>query len=83
MLVGDQIDDGRRLVQRFAADGHAVQAAFWAKTDEEGLWFLYVVTDEIDRSGPAAAYREMNASLQKLENCGISLSGPCKKSCVS
>jgi hypothetical protein len=54
-LVEDQIDDGRRFVERFAADGHSVQAAFWVKTAEEGLWFLYVATDLVDREGPAAA----------------------------
>jgi len=35
-LVEDQIDDGRRFVERFAADGNPVQAAFWVKTAEEG-----------------------------------------------
>ncbi len=65
-LVGDQIDDGRRFVERFAADGNPVQAAFWVKTVEEGTWFLYVVTELIDRLGPAAAYRAVHAALQKL-----------------
>ena len=31
-----------------------------------GLWFLYVATDIVDREGPAAAYRAVHASLQKL-----------------
>ncbi len=65
-LVEDQIDDGRRFVERFAADGNPVQAAFWVKTAEEGLWFLYVATDIVERVGPAAAYRAVHASLQKL-----------------
>lgn len=66
-LVGNQIDDGRRFVERFAADGNPVRAAFWVKTAEEGLWFLYVATDLVDRSGPAAAYRAVHASLGKLQ----------------
>ena len=65
-LVGNRIDDGRRFVERFAADGNPVHAAFWGKTAEEGLWFLYVATDLVDREGPAAAYRAVNASLRKL-----------------
>ncbi len=65
-LVENQIDDGRRFVERFAADGRHVQAAFWVKTAEEGLWFLYVATDIVDRDGPAAAYRAVHASLRKL-----------------
>lgn len=70
-LVGDQISDGRRFVERFAADGNSVQAAFWVRTDEEGFWFLHVVTDLIEREGPAAAYRAVNESLQKLGDCWI------------
>jgi hypothetical protein len=65
-LVENQIDDGRRFVERFAVDGNPVQAAFWVKTAEEGLWFLYVATDLIDREGPAVAYRAVHASLRKL-----------------
>jgi hypothetical protein len=73
-LVEDQIDDGRRFVERFAADGNPVRAAFWVKTAEEGLWFLYVVTDLVDSVGPAAAYRAVHASLQRLGQSWISSS---------
>ena len=65
-LVENQIDEGRRFVERFAVDGNPLQAAFWVETAEDGLWFLYVVTDLIDREGPASAYRAVNASLRKL-----------------
>jgi len=74
-LVENQIDEGRRFVERFAADGNSVQAAFWLKTAEEGLWFLYVVTDIIDRDGPAAAYRAVHASLRKLSEPWLASSG--------
>jgi hypothetical protein len=70
-LVEDQIADGRRFVERFAADGNPVQAAFWVQTAEEGLWFLHVVSDIIDRLGPAAAYRAVHASLQKLGESSV------------
>ena len=42
-LVGDPVHDGRRFVERFAADGNQVQAAFWVKEAEYGRWELYVV----------------------------------------
>jgi len=73
-LVEDRIDDGGRFVERFAADGNPVQAAFWVKTVEEGLCFLYVVTDILDGVGPAAAYRAVHASLQKLGESWVSSS---------
>jgi hypothetical protein len=67
-LVENQIDDGRRFVERFGADGNPVQAAFWVKTAEEGLWFLYVASDIVDNAGPASAYRAVHASLRKLDD---------------
>src|SRR5438132_4438138 len=73
-LVEEQIDDGRRFVERFAADGNPVQTAFWAKTAEEGIWFLYVATEIFDRDGPAAAYRAVHASLRKLGKSSVSSS---------
>ncbi len=73
-LVEEQIDDGRRFVERFAADGNPVQAAFWVQTAEEGNWFLYVASDIVESDGPAAAYRAVRASLQKLGESWVSSS---------
>ncbi len=73
-LVEDQIADGRRFVEQFAADGNTVRAAFWVKSAEEGDWFLYVVTDIYDTDGPAASYRSVHRSLGKLKNSWISSS---------
>ncbi len=66
-LVVNRIDEGRRFVERLAADGNPIQAAFWAEVSEtSGLSFLYLVTDLYDREGPAASYRAVQKSLQKL-----------------
>jgi hypothetical protein len=73
-LVDNQIEDGRRFVERFAADGNPVRAAFWVKTAEEGIWFLYVATDIVERAGPAAAYRAVHASLRTLGESSLSSS---------
>ncbi|HEY5313025.1 MAG TPA: hypothetical protein VIK18_10920 [Pirellulales bacterium] len=73
-LVESYIDDGRRLVDQLAADGQSIQAAFWAKTEDNGNWFLHVVTDNVAKLGPAAAYRAIDDSLKKLRDCSISIS---------
>jgi hypothetical protein len=70
-LVADQVADGRRFVERFAADGNSVHAAFWVKTAEEGNWFLYVVTDLVDKSGPAATYRAVHTALNQLHEPSV------------
>lgn len=72
LLAQQQLDDGLNFIQRFAADGNCVTASFWALTAEEGIWFLYVASDIIDREGPAVAYRSVRKSLQQLENSWIS-----------
>jgi hypothetical protein len=71
-LVEINTDDGRRFVERFAADGNPVKAAFWVKTSEEGIWFLYVVTEAYDRDGPAEVYRAVGASLRKFDKSSLS-----------
>jgi hypothetical protein len=73
-LVIDQVDDGRRFIERFATDGNPVRAAFWARMAEEGLLFLYVATDTVDRVGPAATYRAVHDALRKLGDSSISSS---------
>lgn len=72
LLAPQQLDDGRRFVQRFAADGNNLKAAFWAIMAEEEMWYLYLVNDVIDGAGPAAAYRQVWNSLQKLGDSWIS-----------
>jgi hypothetical protein len=64
-LVEDQIYDGRRFIERFAADGNPVTAAFWVKKTEGGHWSLYVASELYESSGPAA-YKAMHESLNKL-----------------
>ena len=73
-LVGDPVSDGRRFVERFAADGNPVQAAFWVKDSEYGVWKLYLATELRDQVGPAATYRAVHASLEKLGEPEISSS---------
>lgn len=73
-LVTDQVYDGRRFVEQFAADGNPVQAAFWVKTAEDEDWYLYVASDLFEREGPAAAYRAVHASLQKIGESSLSSS---------
>jgi len=76
-LVDDQILVGRGFIERFAADGNDVQVAFWVREADEGLWFLYVATDLVDREGPLAAYRAVHDSLRKLDQPEV-LSGRIK-----
>ncbi|SIO62656.1 hypothetical protein SAMN05444166_7111 [Singulisphaera sp. GP187] len=73
-LVEFQIDAGQRLIRQLVQDEFEVRAAFWVKTTEEGLWFLYISTPLIEQRGLAEAYRGLQASLQRLQGIPLSLS---------
>lgn len=73
-LVERRIADGQRIVDQLAADGRSVRAAFWAKTSDEDLWYLYVVSEDVDTQGAAAEYRAVYDTLKKLGGCSVSFS---------
>ena len=49
-------------------------AAFWVRTGEEGLWYLYISSDAIDPVKIGDAYGTVYASLYKLPDPWLSLS---------
>ena len=65
--------NGRRVVERFAADGNAVRVAFWAKPDGAQEERLYLVADIVEASGPTAAYAALRKSLDTLPDCPITI----------
>jgi len=72
-LVGNQIEDGQKLVARLVQEGFPVKAAAWVKETDGGFWFLYLVSPVVDRQGPLKAYRRINAVIAELpqESFGI------------
>ncbi len=67
-LVENNLDDGQLLVEQFVAAGNSVTVAFWIITAEEGLLFLCIATETVERDGPLAASRAIAASLRKLSD---------------
>ena len=46
-----QLEDGQHFLDRLAAEGVEVTAAFWAKESEYGEWYLYLVTSLVSEDG--------------------------------
>jgi hypothetical protein len=42
--------------------------AAWLKTNEEGRWFLYIASNEVDKKGLADAYKVVYLATQRLRN---------------
>jgi hypothetical protein len=57
-LVSEETDAGAELVRRLDSD-IPVQAAFWVKDSEEGRWYLYIASDQIDDKNVKVAYGEV------------------------
>jgi hypothetical protein len=73
-LVSEQIDSGWKLVTQLARNGFDVTAACWVKTSEEGRWFLYIASKDVEEKGPALAYRAAYGVLQSIESPWVSMS---------
>ena len=73
-LVENQIDDGWKLIDLLAQKGLDVTAAGWLKTGEEGRWYLYLASKEVDEKGIGVAYGEVYGVLQSMEASWLSMS---------
>jgi hypothetical protein len=74
LLVDERLEDGRKLLSELVRSGFDVTAAFWAKTSEEGIWFLYIASKNLDSNQHADAYRAAYAALTRLGPISISFS---------
>ena len=74
-LVGNLVDDGRRLVEHLVADGYEVLAAAWLKLSEEGRWVLYIASPVVDVRGLRYGLEKIHASLTKIGADALFTSG--------
>src|SRR5206468_3730093 len=51
-----------------------VSVAFWAKTSEEGIWFLYIGSTSVDIAKVGDAYRTLYACLSKIPDPWVGMS---------
>jgi hypothetical protein len=70
-LVGRQVDDGWKLLERLRQEQIPVLAAGWVKPVEEDRWSLYVATPLVDQEGLTKAYRKVYGCLRALENSWV------------
>jgi hypothetical protein len=74
VLVEGQIEDGRTLISGLTEKKFDVSVAFWVRTSEENLWFLYVGTNAVRQMSLADAYRVVYDVLRRIPNTAISIS---------
>jgi hypothetical protein len=74
LLVDNRIEDGQKLVAELILAGFDVSVAFWVRTSEEGLWFLYIGSTSVEPSKIGDAYRTLYACLSKIPDPAVSVS---------
>jgi hypothetical protein len=74
LLVDKQIEDGQTIVTELVNAGFDVSVAFWVKTSEEGLWFLYIGSTSVEASKIGDAYRTLYSCLSKIPDPCVSMS---------
>ncbi len=74
LLVNEQIEDGKVLLAGLVHDGFDVTVAFWVRTSEEGLWYLYIGSTSVRTMSLADAYRVVYGALRRVPNTQISIS---------
>jgi hypothetical protein len=74
LLVDEQIEAGKSLLAGLVHDGFDVTVAFWVRTSEEGLWFLYIGSTSVRTMSLADAYRVVYGVLRRIPNSEISIS---------
>ena len=70
-LVEHQIDDVPRLIDELKRDNFDVTAALWLYTSEADQYFLYLVSDVVDRKGITEAYKLVYNAMRRLTNLSI------------
>ncbi|HUG94399.1 MAG TPA: hypothetical protein VML55_26445, partial [Planctomycetaceae bacterium] len=71
LLVENKIEDGQRSIRQLVDDQFPVAVAFWVKTSEEGLWYLYIASAAVDTQKANEAYRIVYGALDKIPGCSI------------
>jgi len=74
LLVEDRIADGEKFIAELIRDGFDVTVALWAKTSEEGLWFLYVGSSSVQAGNIGVSYRRAYECLSRVPSASIRLS---------
>jgi hypothetical protein len=69
-LVIEEIDAGADLVHRLDKS-LPVSAAFWLKDSEDGSWYLYVASDQIDDQSIGPAYGEVLRAASEIASSDL------------
>lgn len=70
-LVGQEIDDGQRILAHLDAAHIDVSAGAWIRTEDSRRWEFYVVSKAFEEMEHLEAYKKIHAELRRLPDLWI------------
>lgn len=65
-LVNEYRDTGEAIARKCADAGIDVTAAFWVKPSEDGQWYLYLASRDVEDRGLGEAFRRVLAAIRQI-----------------
>ncbi len=65
-LVNEHRETGEAIASQCAAAGIDVTAAFWVKPSEDGQWYLYLASRDVEDRGLHEAFRRVLAAIRQI-----------------
>jgi len=65
-LVNEYRDTGETIASNCAAAGIDVTAAFWVKPSEDGQWYLYLASRDVEDRGLGEAFRRVFDAIRQI-----------------
>lgn len=66
VLVSDQVETGKRIVEALRKDRFPISGAFWYRMPESGFWRLFIGSRLVDRIGPLEGYKRLHRILAQM-----------------
>jgi len=73
LLVEQEIEDGKKLIEQLEARRFPVSAALWYYFPEKNRWRLVIVSPVADSQGPLKGYGRIQKALGEMEPINLSL----------
>ena len=67
-LVGEQIEDGQKIIDQLVADGFDLTVACWVRFREsaEHEWFFYLISERVDKDGSQAPGLPVHQAMHRM-----------------
>ena len=66
ILVSNDLESGRKIVERLEQEGWQVRAAFWYHSEDDDRWELVIVSPDVADKGPLKLYTTLWKFLDDL-----------------